>query len=80
MRGTADKPLSYLDVKDPYSVQVTFDDAGKFRSRNILGSGLDATLIAAEELIPFGTNKYLAFGTRSMEGKGFLPVDLEFSK
>jgi hypothetical protein len=80
MRGTADKPLSYLDVKDPYSVQVTFNDAGKFRTRNILGTGLDATLIAAEELMPFGTNKYLAFGTRTMEGKGFLPVDLEFSK
>lgn len=80
MRGDDSKPLSHLDVKDPYSVQVTFDDAGKFRSRNILGSGLDATLIAGEHLKPFGANKYLAYGTRTMDGKGYLPVDLEFSK
>ncbi len=78
-RNATDKEITAADLKDPRTVHFMFDPNGGFKTKTLL-EDIPSELIAGEKLVPIGTDRYIGFATSRMEGAGYLPLSLEFTR
>lgn len=76
-RKKNDKEQSHLEMKQPYSVYVQFDDKGQARAKGILRTGGANDFIQGTQLFRVAKNEYYVLGSSKLGGNKLLPVKIE---
>lgn len=78
-RRKAGEKISPKHGREPYSVYVTFDDKGAYRTKAVLKSDTNKDYIGGWNLMRTGKAEYIALGTEKLVSGKFLPVKIEFT-
>ena len=65
--------------REPYSVYVSFDEKGAYRTKAVLKSDTNKDYIGGWNLMRTGKGEYIALGTEKLVSGKFLPVKIEFT-
>ncbi|MCB0767828.1 MAG: hypothetical protein KDB95_11530 [Flavobacteriales bacterium] len=69
-----------IDAKDCRSMIVSFDDAGKYRTKIVLVSDKNADYLAGTGVFQVDKGTFFTYGQRKLGSSKLVPVKVEFSK
>lgn len=69
-----------IDAKDCRSMVVSFDDAGKYRTKIVLVSDKEVDYLAGTGMFQVDKGTYFTYGQRKLGSGKLVPVKVEFSK